>query len=192
MVSSRWNLGTRWFLPLAISALYFSPMLVTLAPLLCGVQLPARMAPSRASPVPVLTGGDTSNLLFGKIQRHATLPGSRLSPNPLAAVDEQGRLSSVLWSQFMMSSVPQQDKASRSDLGRSPRVAESLLFIDCTKADGGGGGKLPSLPNPFAMFGEKVVAQAGRLPDAELLSLAAGRGAMHVYVMVDGTGEGKG
>ena len=39
------------------------------------------------------------------------------------------------------------------------------------------------------MFGEKVVAQAGRLPDAKLLSLAAGRGAMHVYVMVDGTGE---
>ena len=128
-------------------------MLALATPLLCGVQLPARMAPSRASPVPVLTGGDTSNLLFGKIQRHATLPGSRLSPNPLAAVDEQGRLSSVLWSQFMMSSVPQQDKASRSDLGRSPRVAESLLFIDCTKADGGGGGKLPSLPNPFAMFG---------------------------------------
>ena len=122
---------------------------------------------SRASPVPVLTGGDTSNLLFGKIPRPATRPGSRLSPNPLAAVDEQGRLSSVLWSQFMMSSVPQQDKASRSDLDRSPRVAESLLFIDCTQADGGGGGKLPSLPNPFAMFGEKVVAQAGRLPDAE-------------------------
>ena len=45
------------------------------------------------------------------------------------------------------------------------------------------------MPNLFAMFGEKVVAQAGRLPDAELLSLAAGRGAMHVYVMVDGTGE---
>ena len=60
----------------------------------------------------------------------------------------------------MMSSVPQQDKASRtdldpspnpnpnpnpdpdpsptqasrSDLDRSPRLAESLLFIDCTKA----------------------------------------------------------
>ena len=42
------------------------------------------------------------------------------------------------------------------------------------------------------MFGEKVVAQAGRLPDAKLLSLAAGRGALHVYVMVDGTGEGWG
>jgi hypothetical protein len=160
-----------------------------LPPLLCGVQLPAPMAPSRASAVPVLTGGDTSNLLFGKIQRHATLPGSRLSPNPLAAVDDQGRLGKALWSQFMMSSVPQQDKASRSDLDRSPRVVESLLFIDCTKAAAGGGG---GLPNPFGMFGDKVVAQAGRLPDAALLSLAAGRGAMHVYVMVDGTGEGGG
>ena len=62
-------------------------------PLLCAAMfdmpLPAPMRPSRLSAVPVLTGGDTSNLLFGKIQRHATLPGSRLSPNPLAAVDDQ-------------------------------------------------------------------------------------------------------
>ena len=62
-------------------------------PLLCAAMfdmpLPAPMCPSRLSAVPVLTGGDTSNLLFGKIQRHATLPGSRLSPNPLAAVDDQ-------------------------------------------------------------------------------------------------------
>ena len=165
--------------------------------LFCGVQLPAPLAPSRASAVPVLTGGDTSNLLFGKIQRHATLPGSRLSPNPVAAVDDQGRLGKALWSQFMMSSVPQSDAVSRSDLDRSPRLAESLLFIDCTTPAAGMLPKgLPSLPNPFGgLFGEKVEAQAGRLPDAALLSLAAGRGAMHVYVMVDGgdvSGEGGG
>ena len=125
-------------------------MLALAQPLLCAAMfdmpLPAPMCPSRLSAVPVLTGGDTSNLLFGKIQRHATLPGSRLSPNPLAAVDDQvpappavalqtltltspspspsplalhphqGKLGKALWSQFMMSSVPQQDKASRTDL----------------------------------------------------------------------------
>ena len=66
---------------------------------------------------------------------------------------------------------PNPNQASRTDLDRSPRLAESLLFIDCTKAAAGGGG---GLPNPFGMFTEKVVAQAGRMPDAALLSLAAG------------------
>ena len=163
--------------------------MICLAPVLFGLNLPAPLSPSRAAPVPVLTGGDTSNVLFGKIQRHATLPGSRVSPNPIAAVDDQGRLSKVLWSQFMMSSVPSSDSVDRGDIERSPKLAGSLLFIDCTASAAGGGG----LPNPLgALFGgKKVTAQAGRAPDAELLSLAQARGAAHVYVMVDG-GEGGG
>lgn len=156
------------------------------APLLCGLQLPAPLRPSRSSAVPVIVGGDTANVLFGKIQRAATLPGSKLSPNPVAAVDDLGRLGKVLWSQYMMSSVPSSDAISRDELERSPRMAESLLFIDCTMSVAGGG-----LPNPFSgLFGNKIEPQAGRAPDPMLLSLAAARSATHVYVMVDGGESG--
>ena len=182
-----------------------------MTPLLCGLQLPAPLSPSRASAVPVLVGGDTANVLFGKIQRAATLPGTKLSCNPIAAVDDPGRLGKVLWSQYMMSSVrcaqsypsplamgslvsriwhtvqvPSSDAVSRDELERSPRVAKSLLFIDCTMSAAGGG-----LSNPFGgLFGKKPELQAGRAPDPALLSLAAARGVTHVYVMLDGGARG--
>ena len=148
--------------------------------------LPAPLKPDVSSPVPVVTGGDTANVLFGKLQRAAALPGSRLSPNPVASVDAKGRLSSVLWSQFMMSNVPAQDLIEPEDLPRSRRVEQSLVFIDCTTTEGGGG-----LPNPFDLFGKKKpkaqVAGAAKPVDVELLKLAQARGAKHTFVLVEGS-----
>ena len=102
-----------------------------------GLVLPKPLSPSSVNPVPVCTGGDTAHLIYGKIQRHATLPGSRLSANPIAAVEDQGRLSKLLWSSFMMSSVPSADALDPSDIGT---FKNSLMAMDTIK--------FPTTPGP--------------------------------------------
>ena len=62
------------------------------------VVLPTRLQPSAFDPKPVVVGGTTANILFGKLQRAAQLPTSLLSKNPHSAVDDRGKLESLLWS----------------------------------------------------------------------------------------------
>ena len=161
-------------------------MLAPLSIFAVGLALPARLKPSTTSPTPVVTGGgDTSHVLYGKLQRAATLPGTRLSPNPIAAVEAPRKLGSVLWSQFMMSSVAPSYSMDRDDLTRTRRLEESLLIIDCTSPEGGSSGG--GLPNPFAgLFGTKPRSQADGIVDRELLSVAEARAVTHVYVLLDG------
>lgn len=44
--------------------------------------LPAPRSPLLGKPRAVVTGGDTGHLVYGKLQRAATLPGTRLSKEP--------------------------------------------------------------------------------------------------------------
>lgn len=161
-------------------------MLASFSILTIGLSLPAPLKPSTASPTPVVTGGETAHVLFGKLQRAATLPGARLGKDPIAAVDAPRKLGSVLWSQFMMSSVPASSSMDREDLARTRQLQEALLILDCTTPEAGGGGG-GGLPNPLAgLFGSKAKPLSEAL-DRELLSVAEARDVSHVYILLDGS-----
>ena len=150
--------------------------------------LPLRNAPNPDKPEVIVTGGALGNVVYGKLQRAAQLPGARLGTNPYAAVGDRGKLNSILWGQFAMASVPSGWWLDREGLLGSYVLAGALLFVDATSDAGGGGGG--GLPNPFeSLFGGKKkpggAAAAGSL-DTEMLKYAAARGASHVYVLVEG------
>lgn len=153
-----------------------------------GQGLPRRKADPEVPPV-VVTGKTTGNLLFGKLQRAAQLPGARLGQT-YAAVEDRGKLSSLLWSSFAMAAVTSGNWLDRDEMVGTYALEGALLFIDCTSADAGGGGfSLPSLPNPFAPKPAKAAAGGGGAApevDEELLKFAAARGAQHAYLLVDG------
>ena len=144
----------------------------------------APLAKSGNLPPVIVTGGTTANLVYGKLQRAAQLPGGRLDPIPIAAVENRGALSSMLWSSFAMSSVNTGAWTDRDSLLKTTVMAGSLLFVDATATEGGGGGF--SLPNPFAKKAPTTAAGAAPV-DAELLKYAAARGALHAYVLTEGT-----
>lgn len=145
------------------------------------MQLPQRQAPNAERPEVFVTGQTTANLVYGKLQRAAQLPGSRLSATPFAAVAERGKLSSLLWSSFAMSSVGSGCWLDRDELCRSPALGGGLLFMDATTPEGAGGF------NPFAVFGKGGQKPDGPPPlDADLIMAAGKRGAAHTFVMLDG------
>ncbi len=160
---------------IAVAALTFS---TTAAAAL----LPAPRNAADFDPRPVITGGSTANLLFGKLQRAAQLPTTRLAKNPCAAVDERGKLESLLWSSFAMSNLPAADALERSDLGASRALESGLLFLDALPAEPGGW--LSNLP----FGGGKKAAKDGEAPplDRAALELAADRGAQHAFVLLPG------
>ena len=110
-----------------------------------------RLKANPESPPVIVTGAASGNLVFGKLQRAAQLPGSRLSPTPLAAVSDRGRLSSVLWSSFAMASVASGGWLDRKELLGTYALEGALLFVDCTSDEAGGGGL-------FGGFKPKVAA----------------------------------
>lgn len=144
--------------------------------------LPERAAPAAGRPI--VTGGATANLVFGKIQRAAQLPGSRLAANPIAAVANQGALDSLLWGSFAMSNTPKADIYDREDLDQLRSLANSLLFVDATSAPAAAGFAFPG-------FGKKKSAAPGAAPelDAALLETAAARGATHAFVLLEGAAQ---
>ena len=141
--------------------------------------LPAPRIAADFDPRPVITGGSTANLLFGKLQRAAQLPTTRLAKNPCAAVDDQGKLESLLWSSFAMSSLPAADALKRSELSTSRALESGLLFLDALPAEAGGW-------QPFG--GGKKAAKDGEAPrlDRSAIELAAARGAQHAFVLLKG------
>lgn len=141
--------------------------------------LPAPIAPSAATPPVVVAGRSTANCLYGKLQRAAQLPTSRLGANPMAAVADRGQLSSLLWSSFAMSSVSSSDWIDRSELTRTRALQGSLLFLDATAGESAGG-------SLFGLFGSKKADTGTPALDVELLRFAAARGAAHAYVLLDG------
>jgi hypothetical protein len=141
--------------------------------------LPTRLAPKLEAPNVVVTGKTTGNLVFGKLQRAAQLPGARLGTTPFASVDDRGSLSSMLWSSFAMASVASGCWLDRKDIVNTYALEGALLFVDATTAAPSGGF------NPLGLFGPKDTGAAPSL-DVELLQFAAARGATHVYVMMDG------
>ena len=80
----------------------------------------------------VVAGGDTANILYGKLQRAAQLPTTRFSSNPIAAVNDRGALSSMLWSSFAMSNVPSGAWLEPAALKTSATLRDGLLFFDMT------------------------------------------------------------
>ena len=145
--------------------------------------LPAPLSARSFDPRPIVSGGSAANLVFGKLQRAAQLPGARLL-QPLAAVDDVGSLDRLLWSSFMMASCPKQDIVSRADISPSSAVlSNALLFVDGLSPEPKGlfGGF--SLP-----FGKKKPQGApgydARPFDAALLEAAAARGARHAYLLL--------
>ena len=100
----------------------------------------------------IVAGGDTANVLYGKLQRAAQLPTTELNANPIAAVNDKGALSSVLWSSFAMASVPSgmwmdADRLLNMQTGKgSAALRGGLYFCDMTENEPRGGGlKLPTL-----------------------------------------------
>ena len=104
-------------------------MVLAALTLVSAMVLPAPLAPAKTAPPVIVTGGTTGSVLYGKLQRGAQLPTSNLSPMPIAAVDDRGKLSSVLWSSFAMSSVPSGSCSIASSFQPcAPRRA--LIFVD--------------------------------------------------------------
>ena len=85
-----------------VIALLFSSISSTFG--LYGNMIPTPRAPSVLNPPVIVTGKTTGNILYGKLQRAAQLTTSRLDTVPAAAVDDRGKLSSMLWSSFAMAS----------------------------------------------------------------------------------------
>ncbi|KOO30030.1 hypothetical protein Ctob_006320 [Chrysochromulina tobinii] len=144
--------------------------------------LPVSRIAADFDPRPVITGGSTANLLFGKLQRAAQLPTTRLAKNPCAAVDDRGKLESLLWSSFAMSNLPAADALKRSELSTSRVLESGLLFLDALPAEAGGW--LSGLP----FGGGKKAVKDGEAPllDLSALELAAARGAQHAFVLLKG------
>ena len=142
--------------------------------------LPAPLQPSKTAQPVIVTGGTTANILYGKLQRGAQLPTTKLSPLPVAAVEDRSKLSSVLWSSFAMSSVPSGNWVDAAELPKMPRNMNSaLVFIDGMTSEKKGGFQLP--------FGKKKAATDEAPPlDVATISAAASLGASHVYVLLDG------
>eukprot|EP00310_Coccolithus_braarudii_P016294 CAMPEP_0183337594 /NCGR_PEP_ID=MMETSP0164_2-20130417/5175_1 /TAXON_ID=221442 /ORGANISM="Coccolithus pelagicus ssp braarudi, Strain PLY182g" /LENGTH=320 /DNA_ID=CAMNT_0025507303 /DNA_START=1 /DNA_END=963 /DNA_ORIENTATION=+ len=144
--------------------------------LLASTVLPA---PLTASEV-VVTGGSTANILYGKLQRAAQLPTTRLSPTPIAAVDNRGALSKALWSSFSMSAVPSGYFMEPERVIKTTALVNALIFLDQTiTEDKGmfGGFTLP--------FGEKKQPPAAGAVDLSVLEAAGARRAAHAFVMVE-------
>lgn len=133
----------------------------------------------------VVAGGSTANVLFGKLQRASQLPNTRLNPAPIAAVDNSGALSSLLWSSFAMSNVPSSDWMEPSRLTTTAALSGGLLFIDQTTTE-----DKPKfgLPNPFA---KKPAASAPGAIDLSVLEAAGARGAKHVFLLVEADAVGE-
>lgn len=149
-------------------------MLVSVA--LVAAVLPAPLSKAAFDPRPVVVGGSTANVIYGKLQRAAQLPTTRLSKTPLAAVENVGALQSTLWSSFAMASVPPGASLKASELGRTRALEYGLLFIDL----------LPSEPSGFRLpFMEQKAPIAPPL-DRQLIDLASERGALHTYILVSG------
>ena len=144
-----------------------------------------QMIPDRAESCEVVVaGGTTANVLFGKLQRAAQLPSTRLNPAPIAAVENRGALSSMLWSSFAMSNVPSSDWMEPAKLPTTMALAGGMLFLDkTTSADKGGF----QLPNPFA---KKAAEAAPGAVDVSLLEAAGARGARHCFLLVEASQVG--
>ena len=120
---------------------------------------------------------------------------------PAAAVDDRGKLSSMLWSSFAMASVTsdawidvKEVKATRGSRGLAAlsrrdvrRGGRRLLAARASKIE---------LPNPFAKKGAATATKPAASPssasstpgalDEELLKYAAARKAVHAFVLCDG------
>lgn len=149
--------------------------------LAAAAMLPAPLTSADFDPRPVIIGGSTANLLYGKLQRAAQLPTTRLAKNPCAAVNDRGKLESLLWSSFAMSNLPASDALRREDLGGTRDLSSGLLFVDNLASEKGGGGLFGGLP-----FGKKNAAAEGAAPplDRSALELASSRGALHAFVLL--------
>ena len=126
----------------------------------------------------VVSGGTTANILFGKLQRASQLPGARLNPAPIAAVDNSGALSKLLWSSFAMSNVPSSDWMEPSRLTTTAALAGGLVFLDKTTTEDKPGF---ALPNPFA----KKAAPTAATGDLAVLEAVGSRGAKHIFLLVE-------
>ena len=159
-------------------------MVLAALTLVSAMVLPAPLAPAKTAPPVIVTGGTTGSVLYGKLQRGAQLPTSNLSPMPIAAVDDRGKLSSVLWSSFAMSSVPSGSWLDRKQLSTMRSLDEALIFVDATTSDAGGflGGGLGGI-----FGGKKAAAAAAAAPELDVATLeaAARLGARHVYLLLD-------
>ena len=96
----------------------------------------------------LVAGGDPANILHGKLQRASQLPTTRLNKTPIAAVNDRGALSSLLWSSFAMSNVPSSAWLEPARLPNSFMLRDGLLFYDMTTDDpksGLGGFKMPKM-----------------------------------------------
>ena len=143
---------------------------------LVGAVLPAPLSKAAFDPRPVVVGGSTANIIYGKLQRAAQLPTTRLSKTPLAAVDNLGALQSLLWSSFAMASVPAGASARVNELPRTRALEQSMLFIDL----------LPPEADGFRLpFMQKKTPSAPAL-DRALVDAASERGALHAYILLSG------
>ena len=182
-----------------VIALLFSCLSSTFG--LYGNMIPTPRAPSVLNPPVIVTGKTTGNILYGKLQRAAQLTTSRLDTVPAAAVDDRGKLSSMLWSSFAMASVTSDAWIDVKEVKATRALEGSLLFLDATSGEGGGGFSLPELPkielpNPFAKKGAATATKPAASPssasstpgalDEELLKYAAARKAVHAFVLCDG------
>ena len=127
----------------------------------------------------IVAGGDTANILYGKLQRAAQLPTTRLNPNPIAAVTDKSALSGMLWSSFAMSNVPSgrwMDADQLAVNGRCPAAFRGALFFAdrTTNEPKKGGFQMPSF------FGGPVE------PSDPLAVLeAAGTELVHAFLICD-------
>jgi hypothetical protein len=145
--------------------------------------LPTAVDYTTVSPRPIVSGGTKGNLLFGKLQRATQLPGTRLSTNPLAAVDELGQLEKLLWSSFSMANVPQGDSLSRREVGLTRSIENAMLFVDCMTPE-----KPKGLFSGLPFGGKSAAAPPPSPPiDTALLDLAASRNALHAFVLLEDT-----
>ena len=157
----------------------------------CGALLRAgsprmQIAPPLAISNNVVAGGDTANIIFGKVQRAAQLPTTRFNPAPLAAVDNGRALSSMLWGSFAMSAVPSGGWLEPERLTRTAALCNSLVFLDQTTSETRSG-------MPFGLpFGKKNAAQnvAGPI-DLSVVEAAGARGSDHLFLVVEAANVGE-
>ena len=152
-----------------VIALLFSCISSTFG--LYGNMIPTPRAPSVLNPPVIVTGKTTGNILYGKLQRAAQLTTSRLDTVPAAAVDDRGKLSSMLWSSFAMASVTSDAWIDVKEVKATRALEGSLLFLDATSGEGGGGFSLPELPkielpNPFAKKGAATATKPAASPSS--------------------------
>jgi hypothetical protein len=171
---------------------------VVLLPLAAGLIV---ATPPKAKPV-ILGTSDYSNILFGKIQRAASLFGTNLGQpfSVLSKGDSLSKLDSCLWNKFCMANSGPSGIEEAEDIKLpltswipNGNLTGAIVFVDaasCMSSSDDGGGN--PLANIFSFGGKKKSAApepTGQPTvseiDESLLAVAAARKCAHVYVLSD-------